>query len=89
MLSEWNISLCLSDHHDAPAPWKRTAVFVYVRGHGPGGRYKGHYTDRTLLEWAKRIRTSKKQGKDVYIDFDNDQMSAEPTDALKLRRMLS
>jgi uncharacterized protein YecE (DUF72 family) len=40
---ERNISLCISDHHDAPAPWKRTADFVYVRGHGPGGRYKGHY----------------------------------------------
>lgn len=43
MLAERNISLCLSDHHDAPAPWRRTADFVYVRGHGPGGRYRGHY----------------------------------------------
>jgi uncharacterized protein YecE (DUF72 family) len=25
LLSENNISLCVSDHHDAPAPWKRTA----------------------------------------------------------------
>jgi uncharacterized protein YecE (DUF72 family) len=38
LLSENNISLCISDHHDAPAPWRRTADFVYVRGHGPGGR---------------------------------------------------
>ena len=42
--SHANISLCISDHHDAPAPWKRTADFVYIRGHGPGGRYKGHYS---------------------------------------------
>jgi uncharacterized protein YecE (DUF72 family) len=27
MLTKQNISLCLSDHHDAPAPWKRTAGF--------------------------------------------------------------
>jgi len=40
LLKDENISLCISDHHDAPAPWKRTADFVYVRGHGPGGRYK-------------------------------------------------
>jgi Protein of unknown function DUF72 len=52
MLAEENISLCLSDHHDAPAPWKRTADFVYVRGHGPGGRYKGHYSAATLSVWA-------------------------------------
>jgi uncharacterized protein YecE (DUF72 family) len=38
LLSKHNISLCISDHHDAPAPWKRTADFVYVRGHGPSGR---------------------------------------------------
>jgi uncharacterized protein YecE (DUF72 family) len=37
LLSDQNISLCVSDHHDAPAPWERTADFVYVRGHGPGG----------------------------------------------------
>ena len=88
MLAERNISLCLSDHHDAPAPWKRTADFVYVRGHGPGGRYRGHYDDRTLTEWARRIRSWKKQGKDVYVYFDNDQKSAAPADALKLRQML-
>jgi uncharacterized protein YecE (DUF72 family) len=44
LLSERNIALCLSDHHDAPAPWRRTADFVYVRGHGPSGRYKGPYS---------------------------------------------
>jgi uncharacterized protein YecE (DUF72 family) len=88
LLAERNISLCLSDHHDAPAPWKRTADFVYIRGHGPGGRYRGHYDDRTLTEWARRIRSWKKQGKDVYVYFDNDQKSAAPADALKLGRML-
>ena len=88
MLADRNISLCLSDHHDAPAPWRRTADFVYVRGHGPGGRYRGHYADRTLIEWARRILSWKKQGKDVYVYFDNDQKSAAPADALKLRRML-
>lgn len=41
LLRDANVALCLSDHHDAPAPWKRTADFVYIRGHGPGGRYRG------------------------------------------------
>jgi uncharacterized protein YecE (DUF72 family) len=88
LLADQNISLCLSDHHDAPAPWKRTADFVYVRGHGPGGRYKGHYPESTLKEWTKRIRSWKNRGIDVYIYFDNDQKSAAPADALKLRQML-
>jgi uncharacterized protein YecE (DUF72 family) len=85
LLTEYNISLCLSDHHDAPAPWKRTADFVYVRGHGPGGRYKGHYRADLLAGWAKRIRSWKKQGCDVFVYFDNDQKSAAPADALRLR----
>ncbi|WP_442894691.1 DUF72 domain-containing protein [Bradyrhizobium sp. AZCC 1614] len=38
LLRQQAISLCISDHHDAPAPWTRTADFVYVtlvRPHGP------------------------------------------------------
>jgi uncharacterized protein YecE (DUF72 family) len=88
VLSEENISLCISDHHDAPAPWKRTADFVYVRGHGPDGRYKGHYSTDTLAGWAKRIRSWKAKGCDVFVFFDNDQKSAAPIDALKLKQML-
>ena len=89
LLREENISLCLSDHHDAPAPWTRTADFVYVRGHGPGGRYKGHYPANTLREWGRRIKSWKAQGCDVFVYFDNDQKSAAPADALKLRQMLA
>src|SRR5256886_281935 len=89
LLPRQNISLCISDHHDAPAPWKRTADFVYVRGHGPGGRYRGHYRADALSKWAARIRSWKKQGCDVYVYFDNDQKSAAPADAIRLRQLLS
>ncbi|HEY3792530.1 MAG TPA: DUF72 domain-containing protein [Bradyrhizobium sp.] len=88
LLAGRNVALCLSDHHDAPAPWRRTASFVYVRGHGPGGRYRGHYSDAVLGDWAKRIRGWKRGGYDVYVYFDNDQKSAAPADALKLRQLL-
>jgi uncharacterized protein YecE (DUF72 family) len=88
LLSRRNIALCLSDHHDAPAPWRRTADFVYIRGHGPGGQYKGHYDSQTLSGWAKRIKSWKKQGCDVFVYFDNDQKSAAPADALKLQHLL-
>jgi uncharacterized protein YecE (DUF72 family) len=89
MLADENISLCLSDHHDAPAPWKRTADFVYVRGHGPSGRYHGHYTKPTLAQWARRIKSWKRQGCDVYVYFDNDQKSAAPADAKALKQLLN
>lgn len=87
-LSDHNISLCISDHHDAPAPWKRTADFLYIRAHGPGGRYEGHYTTTVLRQWAKRIESWQKQGCDIYVYFDNDQKSAAPADALRLHAFL-
>jgi len=88
LLSRRNVALCLSDHQHAPAPWRRTADFVYIRGHGPGGRYMDRYTTRSLSKWATRIRSWKKQGCDVFVYFDNDQKSAAPADALKLKELL-
>lgn len=88
LLAEHDIALCISDHHAAPSPWEVTASFVYVRGHGPGGRYRGHYTDSDLRDWADRMRQWKRQRRDVYVYFDNDQKSAAPADALRLREML-
>jgi uncharacterized protein YecE (DUF72 family) len=88
LLTEQNISLCISDHADAPAPWKRTADFVYIRGHGPTGRYKGHYSPTTLTSWSRRILGWRRRGFDVFTYFDNDQKSAAPADALRLRHHL-
>jgi uncharacterized protein YecE (DUF72 family) len=88
LLSRRNIALCLSDHHDAPAPWRRTADFVYLRGHGPAGDYRDSYPVATLRDWARRIQSWKKQGCDVLVYFDNDQKSAAPFDALRLRHLL-
>lgn len=88
MLEGENISLCISDHHDAPSPWVRTADFVYVRGHGPGGRYRGHYRTDAIADWARRIRSWRRQRCDVFVYFDNDQKSAAPLDAKKLELAL-
>jgi uncharacterized protein YecE (DUF72 family) len=88
LLRDNDISLCLSDHHDAPAPWEVTASFVYVRGHGPGGSYKDHYPDKILRAWARSIVNWKRGRRDVYVYFDNDQKSAAPFDAKRLIEMV-
>ncbi|GAC1336367.1 MAG: DUF72 domain-containing protein [Beijerinckiaceae bacterium] len=84
LLRDNDIALCLSDHADAPAPWEVTASFVYVRGHGPSGRYHGAYPDKTLKDWANDFRRWKRQKRDVFCYFDNDQKSAAPLDAQRL-----
>lgn len=88
VLRDHNISLCLSDHRDAPAPWEITAQHVYVRGHGPTGEYKDHYKDETLQDWAKTIRKWKRRKMTVFCYFDNDQKSAAPFDAKRLMELL-
>jgi uncharacterized protein YecE (DUF72 family) len=87
ILSEFDASLCISDHHHAPAPWERTASWVYVRGHGPGGRYFGRYDEAELSRWAERIAAWRAEGRDVYAYFDNDIKSAAPFDAMALRAL--
>lgn len=84
ILGEFDASLCISDHHSAPSPWEVTASWVYVRGHGPGGRYFGRYPEAELEAWAGRIAGWRREGRDVYAYFDNDVKSAAPFDAQRL-----
>ena len=88
VLRDHNIALCVSDHADAPAPREATADFVYVRNHGPGGRYHGSYTDDQLKDWAKTIRKWRKDGRAIWCFFDNDIKSAAPADATRLQTLL-
>src|ERR1700712_4883189 len=87
-LEAHDVALCISDHHDAPSPWEVTASHVYVRGHGPDGRYRDHYPDKTLRAWARKIRAWKRQRRDVHVYFDNDQKSAAPADAKRLTALV-
>jgi uncharacterized protein YecE (DUF72 family) len=88
LLRDHNIALCISDHHDAPAPWEITADHVYWRGHGPGGAYKGNYSDAELRRLADATRAWRRGRRVVYVYFDNDQKSAAPRDAARLMCLL-
>lgn len=87
-LADHDVALCVSDHHDAPAPWEATASFVYVRGHGPGGRYAGRYDGAELRAWADRIGAWRDEGRAAWVYFDNDIGAAAPADAERLAAIL-
>jgi uncharacterized protein YecE (DUF72 family) len=59
-----------------------------VRGHGPGGRYRGHYRSDTLARWKRWLLAMRRSGRTAYVYFDNDQKSAAPKDAAQLQTML-
>ncbi|MFQ5905373.1 MAG: DUF72 domain-containing protein [bacterium] len=72
ILREYNCALCLADWFEQDIREPVTADFVYVRRHGPSGRYAGNYTRRHLRKDAGDMLKWLEQGKDVYVYFNND-----------------
>lgn len=89
LLRAHDVSLCIADtakvHPDFDAV---TASFVYVRLHGADELYESGYTKRQLRRWAERVSTWCKEGRDVYVYFDNDARVRAPFDARCLRSIL-
>jgi uncharacterized protein YecE (DUF72 family) len=89
LLRKHDIGLVVADTAGRfPRLFEVTADFVYVRLHGDIEIYKSGYTPRALDEWAKRIRAWDRDGKDVYVYFDNDMKVRAPFDALNLMERL-
>jgi uncharacterized protein YecE (DUF72 family) len=78
---------------DTAGKWPKmfhvTADFVYVRLHGDVKIYTSGYTERALASWARRIRNWERDGRDVYVYFDNDVKVKAPFDALNLMHRLA
>lgn len=89
LLRRYNAAYCIYELAGVRTPLTVTADFVYVRLHGPGEKkYQGCYSPARLRAWARRIRTWRAAGRDVYIYFDNDQNAYAAANAAALRRYL-
>jgi uncharacterized protein YecE (DUF72 family) len=87
LLAEFGAAFCIYELEGLISPKEVTAGFVYVRLHGPGGKYQGQYDARTLSGWAGAFFAWASKGKDIYCYFDNDQAGYAAQDALKLQEM--
>jgi uncharacterized protein YecE (DUF72 family) len=89
LLREHGIGLVVADTAGKwPKLFHVTADFVYVRLHGDVKIYTSGYSERALASWARRIRGWDRDGRDVYVYFDNDVKVKAPFDALNLMRKL-
>ena len=89
LLRKHDIGLVVADTAGKwPKMFHVTAGFVYVRLHGDIKIYTSGYSDRALASWARRIRNWHRDGRDVYVYFDNDVKVKAPFDALNLMRKL-
>ncbi len=88
ILRAHHAAYCIFDLAGYQSPLSVTANFVYVRLHGPGGKYQGSYSDEALASWAQRIGDWRAQKKQVFVYFDNDDSGYAPRNALKLKGLL-
>jgi uncharacterized protein YecE (DUF72 family) len=89
LLKEHDIGLVVADTAGKwPKLFHVTSDFVYVRLHGDIKIYTSGYSERALASWARRIREWSRDGRDVYVYFDNDVKVRAPFDALNLMRQL-
>ena len=87
LLRKHNIGLVVADTAGKwPKMFHVTSDFVYVRLHGDIKIYTSGYSERALASWARRIRAWDRDGRDVYVYFDNDVKVKAPFDALNLMR---
>jgi uncharacterized protein YecE (DUF72 family) len=88
LLSASKFTVCMADWPEYLDDLPVTSDFVYLRRHGEGGSYATNYTTEQLKKDAVRIKEYLKQGKDVYIFFNNDAFGYAPRNAMELRAIL-
>ena len=88
LLARFNAAHCAFDLAGYQSPIRLTTDFMYVRLHGPGGKYQGSYGDETLDGWARRIRKWRADFSGVYVYFDNDDSGFAPANAIRLKELL-
>jgi uncharacterized protein YecE (DUF72 family) len=72
VLNRHGASLCLADLPRCPITEPNMADFVYVRRHGPRARYCRCYAPEHIAADAARVRQWLKDGRDVYVYYNND-----------------
>ena len=72
IISHYNMGIVVHDKSSSASPLLEPATdFVYLRFHGPGGNYKGSYSDDFLYEYAQYIKEWQEDSKCVYVYFNN------------------
>lgn len=89
LLDSHGAALVIYDLEGRTSPVHATGSLVYIRLHGPlEEAYRGQYSDEALQGWAARVRDWRRDGRDVYCFFDNDEAGYAALDATRLQRLL-
>lgn len=72
LLSRRAAAVVLADWPRCSVTEPNDAPFVYVRRHGPAGRYRGCYSAEQIAADAASIRRWLGEGRDVFVYYNND-----------------
>ena len=86
LLNKFNVGFCIHDMPGMEVPRVVTADIIYVRFHGPTGRYQGNYSKSALQSWAQWITDRIKDKKAVFAYFNNDIHAYAVYNAKKLKQ---
>lgn len=87
LLARHNAGFCIYELAGLTTAPVVTADFVYVRLHGPGGKYQGSYPAEALHGWLDAVGRWLAEGRDVYCYFDNDEAGFAAHNALAMQAM--
>jgi uncharacterized protein YecE (DUF72 family) len=88
LLRKSKIAYCVFDLAGYQSPITITTDMAYVRLHGPAGKYAGSYGDPTIELWASRIAEWRRDVREIYVYFDNDEAGYAFHNALRLRELV-
>jgi uncharacterized protein YecE (DUF72 family) len=81
------VGFCINDFGRRQTPWIATAPFVYIRMHGPLGRYNGEYTLQQLMALCRVIDGFAEERREVFCYFNNDTEGFAWQNAQKLMKL--
>ena len=77
-LQQYGVTLVRHDFPSCPTPEREEqGPVVYLRFHGPEGKYRGSYTDEALQTFSEQIKGWLANGKHVHVYFNNTLGDAE------------
>jgi len=88
LLDESGCSFCVHDMGDIETPRVVCSDIIYIRFHGPTGKYVGSYSKSALRDWANWIKTNEGKARAVYVYFNNDTNAYAVSNAKTLKEQL-
>ena len=88
-LRDANMAICIADWPEFAKTVPVVADFVYLRRHKAGQHlYGGCYSNAALRTDAKKIKLWSKEGKSVFIYFNNDEAGYAVKNAITLSKLV-